>query len=114
MTAAYAVSGPTRGGFLMLLACSMVFGAFTPKRTHTRNACALTLALLAAVMFFKSRINALCYPARIEAIHFLLFTVTLTTIAAVAGQLRFADTADGVQRRTGRCAETHPCAGHLR
>jgi diguanylate cyclase (GGDEF)-like protein len=87
MTAAYAVSGPTRGGFLMLLACSMVFGAFAPKRTHTRNACALTLALLAAVMFFKSRIDPLCYPARIEAIHFLLFTVTLTTIAAVAGQM---------------------------
>src|SRR5436189_6077797 len=47
MTAAYAVSGPARGGFLLLIACAMVFGGFTPRASQARMACGATLALLA-------------------------------------------------------------------
>jgi hypothetical protein len=48
-------------------------------------------------MFIMSRFDPLRYPARIEAMHFLLFTITPTTIAAVAGQLSNVRT-----RLTGR------------
>jgi diguanylate cyclase (GGDEF)-like protein len=88
MTAAYAVSGPVRGGFLVLIACAMVFGAFAPRRSQTRKACALTLLLLAVVMALMAWLDPQLYDPRVEATHFLLCAVALPSIAAVAGQLR--------------------------
>lgn len=87
MAAAYALAGPVRGGFLVLLACAMVFGAFVPKPAQLRLACGLSLVLLGAAMALMSWREPQRYPARIELIHFVLCAVTLPTIAAVAGQL---------------------------
>ena len=87
MIAAYGISGPVRGGFLMLLACAMAFGGFAPKRSHTRHACLLSLALLAAVMTVSAWLDPRRYEVRTEVIHFILCAVALPTIAGVAGQL---------------------------
>jgi diguanylate cyclase (GGDEF)-like protein len=87
MTAAYALAGPARGGFLVLLACAMVFGAFAPRPARLRLACALSLSLLAAVMALMAWLEPERYPARTELIHFVLCAIALPTIAAVAGQL---------------------------
>jgi diguanylate cyclase (GGDEF)-like protein len=87
MTAAYALSGPLRGGFLVLIACAMVFGAFVPRRSYTRKACALTLLLLGIVMALMAWTDPQRYDPRVEATHFLLCAVALPSIAAVAGQL---------------------------
>lgn len=87
MTAAYAISGPVRGGFLMLIGCAMVFGAFAPKRSYTRKASVVTLALLGTVMVLMVWRDPLRHAVRTEVIHFVLCAVTLPTIASVATQL---------------------------
>lgn len=87
MTAAYAISGPARGGFLVMLVCAMVFGAFTLPPRRIYQACAATMALLGVVCAAMPWLDPLRYDGRAEALHFLLCAVTLPVVASVAADL---------------------------
>ncbi len=87
MTAAYAVTGPARGGFLVLLACAMVFGAFSVQRRLMLAACGATLVLLALVCAAMPWLDPARYDGRVEAIHFILCLIGLPVVSSIAGSL---------------------------
>jgi diguanylate cyclase (GGDEF)-like protein len=84
---AYAISGAAHAGTLMLLALVLVFGIFSLSVRLARLVSLYTVALIGAVMLYKSIDDPILYPPRVEAVYFVFTATILPTIALLAGQL---------------------------
>ncbi|HSB97631.1 MAG TPA: diguanylate cyclase, partial [Spongiibacteraceae bacterium] len=87
IAAAYAITGTAHAGTLMLLALVLVFGIFSLSARLARLVSIYTVALIGAVMLYKSIADPLLYPARVEGVYFVFMATILPTIALLAGQL---------------------------
>jgi diguanylate cyclase (GGDEF)-like protein len=84
---AYAVTGPIHAATLIMLAQVMVFGMFNMRGESVRAVCAYTIALMGAVMAWRSQTDPNQYPATLEWIYFILVATVLPAISKLSGQL---------------------------
>ena len=87
IAAAYAITGPAHPATLLILALVMVFGMFNMKVRAVRIVAAYTIALMAAIMLWKSRSDPLNYPRHLEVIYFVLVASVLPAISQLSVQL---------------------------
>ncbi|MFL6675742.1 MAG: GGDEF domain-containing protein [Massilia sp.] len=87
LAGAYAVTGPLHASTLALVALVMVFGMFNMRAEAVRTVCLYTLALLGAVMAWRSRTDPNLYPARLEWCYFVLLATVRAAIAQLSLQL---------------------------
>jgi diguanylate cyclase (GGDEF)-like protein len=87
MTGAYALCGPARGGFLPLLASTMVFAAFVLPPRRMLLTCLATLALLCLVGLLMPRLDER-YAPEVELVHWVLAAASFPVLAAVVGLSR--------------------------
>ena len=87
LAVAYVLAGPIRGASLMVLLVTLVFCAFSLRQRQTIILCALSLTALACACCVLVWRDPLVYPARIEAIHFVLATASMIAVAALTGEM---------------------------
>ncbi len=85
--AAYSLSGPIRGASLMLLLVVIVFCTFSLRPRETLALCAFTILALSGTMAWMVRHDPLRYPLDVEAVHFLLATISLLAVALLTGEM---------------------------
>ena len=87
MAMVYAVNPAIRGATMLIVAMTLVFGAFILPPSKCRLLGWLAVGALACAMLISSTLHPVAYPPRIEAFHFLLTALVLPVIATLAGQL---------------------------
>jgi diguanylate cyclase (GGDEF)-like protein len=85
--AAYSLSGPIRGASLMLLLVVIVFCTFSLRPRETLALCAFVILALSGTMAWMVRHDPLRYPLGVEAVHFLLATISLLAVAVLTGEM---------------------------
>lgn len=81
---AYMLTGPTRGNVLLLLALSIVFMMFRLNPRQIIGVSASAIVAMGAAMLTLTLFDAQAYPARIEAVNFVLMISCLITMGLVA------------------------------
>ncbi len=76
-----------RGATMLIVAMTLVFGAFILPPAKCRLLGWLAVGTLGCAMLASTVIHPAAYPRRVEAFHFLLTALVLPAIAALAGQL---------------------------
>ena len=85
--AAYAVTGPLRGGWLMFLLVVMVFCTFALRPRHAMLLCACALAMLGATMLWLTSVDPAGHPPVVEAMHYAFAACSLVAVTVVTGEL---------------------------
>jgi diguanylate cyclase (GGDEF)-like protein len=85
--AAYAITGPARGGVLTLLVLILVFTMFSMRPIQARGVALFAITLLAAVMLWKAHSDPARYPPAIEAIHFVFAAIVVSGVSVLAGRM---------------------------
>ncbi|HEY0489668.1 MAG TPA: diguanylate cyclase [Telluria sp.] len=85
--AAYAVTGPLRGGWLMFLLVVMVFCAFSLRPKHAMMLCAAALAMLGWTMAGLVADAPALYPVHVEAMHFAFAACALISVTLLTGEM---------------------------
>ncbi len=83
----YAINPAIRGATTLIMAMTLVFGAFILPPLKCRQLGWLAVVALGCAMLVSSATDPTAFPLRIEAFHFLLIALVLPVIAALAGQL---------------------------
>ncbi|MES2150159.1 MAG: diguanylate cyclase [Pseudomonadota bacterium] len=84
---AYAATGPMRGAALIVLPMVVVFCTFSLRPRQSLLLSALALLGVGATMVWMNLHEPLLYPARIEAMHFALVTVSLLAVTVLTGEM---------------------------
>lgn len=85
--AAYAVTGPLRGAWLMFLLVVMVFCTFALRPRHAMLLCACALAMLGATMLWLASVDPAGHPPVVEAMHFTFAACSLVAVTLLTGEL---------------------------
>ncbi len=85
--AAYSLAGPIRGASLMVMLVVIVFCSFALRPRETLTLCAFTILALSGTMAWMVRHDPLRYPLDVEAVHFLLATISLLAVAVLTGEM---------------------------
>ena len=81
---AYAVTGPVHAATISLLVLVMVFGMFNLGVRATRIAAAYTIALMGAVMLWRSRTDPAVYPPQVELMYFVLVATVMPAVSQLS------------------------------
>ena len=87
IAAAYTITGPAHASSIIVLPLVLVFGMFNMRVGQVRFIAAYTIALMGAVMVWKSRTDPLTYPPYLELIYFVLVACVLPAISQLSLQL---------------------------
>jgi len=87
ITWSYAITGPARGGVLLIMTLVLLFGIFTLPPRRSRMLAGLAFALLAATMAWKGWTDPARYDPRVEVMHFVFAAIVLGAVAALAERL---------------------------
>jgi hypothetical protein len=83
----YLVTGPVRGGSLMIMLVVMVFCTFSLRPRAAMSLCAITILALGATMAWMARHEPLNFPANVEAMHFALAAGSMLAVTLLTGEL---------------------------
>ncbi len=84
---AYAITGPARGGVILIMMLIIVFGMFALSARQSRLITATGFAMLGGVMLCKALTDPAHYPPRVEVVHFAFAGVVMGAVALLAGRL---------------------------
>jgi diguanylate cyclase len=87
----YAITGPARGGVILIMLLIIVFGMFTLTARQARVVAAAGIGMLGSVMLWKAVTDPAHYDPRVEGLHFTLsaFVMAATALLSVRlGKLR--------------------------
>lgn len=84
---AYSITGPAHGATLILYALVMFFGVFNMDVKSAKLSGAYVLLVTSISMLYKSEIDPVQYPAKIEFIHYIFVVVTVPVMAYLGGQI---------------------------
>lgn len=79
----YSVMGPIRGAALMVLLVVIVFCTFSLSPRQTVALFGVTVVALGATMLWMVRQNPVAYPPAVEALHFAIAFLSLTSVTAL-------------------------------
>jgi diguanylate cyclase len=104
LAAVYAINPAIRGMAMLIVAMSLVFGAFILPPARCRQLGLLAVATLGLVMAFSAWSQPTVFEPRIEAMHFMLAALVLPVTAYVAGELSAVRESQQGQKRELRAA----------
>ncbi|MCP5280007.1 MAG: GGDEF domain-containing protein [Rhodoferax sp.] len=104
LAAVYAINPAIRGMAMLIVAMSLVFGAFILPPARCRQLGWLAVAALGLVMAFSAWSQPTVFEPRIEAMHFMLAALVLPVTAYVAGELSAVRETQQAQKRELRAA----------
>ncbi len=81
---AYAAVASVRGAVLAILVLIVAYGMFALSARQARWLALVSVLLLAAAMFWKSRTDPQAYPASVEAVHLAIVTIVLLGVSALS------------------------------
>jgi diguanylate cyclase (GGDEF)-like protein len=84
---AYAITGPARGGVILIMMLIIVFGMFALTARQARVIAATGFGMLGGVMLCKALTDPANYPPRVEIVHFVFAAVVMGAVAVLAGRL---------------------------
>jgi diguanylate cyclase (GGDEF)-like protein len=84
---AYAITGPARGGVILIMMLIIVFGMFALTARQARAIAATGFGMLGGVMLCKALTDPANYPPRVEIVHFVFAAVVMGAVAVLAGRL---------------------------
>jgi diguanylate cyclase (GGDEF)-like protein len=84
---AYAITGPARGGVILIMMLIIVFGMFALTAGQARVIAATGFAMLGGVMLCKALTDPVRYPPRVEILHFAFAGIVMGAVAVLSGRL---------------------------
>jgi diguanylate cyclase (GGDEF)-like protein len=84
---AYAITGPARGGVILIMMLIIVFGMFALTHRQARVIAATGFAMLGGVMLCKALTDPARYPPRVEVLHFVFAGIVMGAVALLSGRL---------------------------
>ena len=87
----YAITGPARGGVILIMLLIIVFGMFALTPRQARVIAASGFGLLGSVMLWKALTDPAHYDPRVEALHFAFAGIVMGAVAVLSirlGKLR--------------------------
>lgn len=87
----YAITGPARGGVMLIMLLVLNFGMFALRPQQARALALAGFGLIGTVMVWKGLYDPLHYDPRVEALHFVFAGIVMASVATLSirlGKLR--------------------------
>jgi diguanylate cyclase (GGDEF)-like protein len=83
----YAITGPARGGVLLIMMLVIVFTLFALTPAQARALAALGFAMIGGVMVFKALTDPVRYDPRVEVLHLVFSAIVMSATGVLAVRL---------------------------
>jgi diguanylate cyclase (GGDEF)-like protein len=87
----YGITGPARGGVILIMLLILNFGMFALRPRQARNLAITGFAMIGSVMVWKALTDPAHYDPRVEAMHFVFAGIVMASVATLSiriGKLR--------------------------
>ena len=87
----YAITGPARGGVILIMCLVLNFGMFSLRPQQARSLALAGFGMIGSVMVWKAVNDPARYDPRIEALHFVFAGIVMASVATLSiriGRLR--------------------------